>query len=240
QRQQRNQLLQALWLRNMRFFKPEASTLQTTEQRFDFPSLGVGFYSRGGVMRRHHDEIFATCQAHPRDPQCQSPDASRLVEDQRLINDRLAKQSLRANQLSSSVSYERVLADANAKIDMIFHQPLKPRLADKLPVGTQIQDSADPEQSHKLRHQGDSFLSVGVTFLLKHSPQHRYCHAFVSDVQHQDIQRLLAELPIGAIQSQHPGTRHADQRHQQDSDEGIADLKKPQKSLDAFVVRFDF
>src|SRR5437870_7718922 len=60
QRQQCNQLLQARRLDHVRFFKSEAATLQATEQGFDFPSLGIGFYRGGGVMRRYHDEIFAT------------------------------------------------------------------------------------------------------------------------------------------------------------------------------------
>src|SRR5215208_3256302 len=238
QRQQPDQLLQSLWLDDVRFFKPKSSTLQTTKQGFDFPALGVIFHRCGRVVGRNQNQMLATRQAHPRYPQCQSPDAARLRKDQGLIDCLATKQSLGSNQLSSSVSHLCVVADANAKRDLIGNQPLEPRLAYKLPVSTQMQDGTDPEQAHKLPHQGDSFFSVGVAFLLQYRPQHGNRHAFVNYAEHQDIQRRLSKLPVGAIQSQRPGTRHAAKRNEQHRDEGIADFKQAQEALDAFVVRF--
>src|SRR5215472_15147057 len=135
--QQRYQLLQSLWFSDVSFLKPEPPTLQTTKQGFDFPTLGVIFHRRGRVGRRDQNQILATCQAHSRYPQRQPPDAARFVEDQRLAAPLLAKQALRTNQLASTVRHLRVLADANTKGDVVGNQPLKPGLADKLPVGTQ-------------------------------------------------------------------------------------------------------
>jgi hypothetical protein len=65
-------------------------------------------------------------------------------------------------------------------------------------------------------------------------------NALVNNPKHQDIQRGLAELPVAAVQSQHPRRWHTDQRHQQRSDEGIAELEEAQEALNAFVVRFGF
>src|SRR5215216_99958 len=240
QRQQRDQLLQSLRLDDVRFFKPKPSTLQTTKQGFDFPTLGVIFHRCSRVVGSHQNQIFATRQAHPRYPQCQSPDAARLIKDQRLIDGLATKQSLGCNQLAPTLRHLCVVADANAKRDLIGNQPLEPRLAYKLPVSTQVQDGTDPEQAHKLPHQGDSFFSVGVAFLVKNRPQHGNRHAFVNQTEHQNIQRHLSKLPVGAIQSQRPRTLYAAKRNEQHRDERIADFKQAQESLDAFVVRFLF
>src|SRR5436305_5321643 len=132
QRQQGDQLLQTFRLDHVGFFKPEAATLQTTEQRLDFPSLRIVFYRTGGVSRRHHNQIFAAGQTHSRNRQLQPPDAAALLDDQRFSDCLPAKQSPRRHQLSPPVGDLRVLANANAKRDMVINQTLEPDFANKL------------------------------------------------------------------------------------------------------------
>src|SRR5437868_4085335 len=82
QRQQGDQFLQALWLKHVRFFKPEAATLQAPEQRFNLPSLGIFFYRCGRVVWRNQDQMFTIVEPHSTHPQLKTPDAAWLVEDQ--------------------------------------------------------------------------------------------------------------------------------------------------------------
>src|SRR3954447_6431136 len=83
QRQQGDQFLQALWLKHMRFFKPEATTLQAPKQGFDLPSLGVVSNRPDRMIRCNQYQIVATLKPHPTHPHPQTPDAAPLVEDQR-------------------------------------------------------------------------------------------------------------------------------------------------------------
>src|SRR5436853_2569992 len=82
QRQQGKQFLQALRLDDVRFLKPEAATLQASEQRFNLPSLRILSNRLGRIFRRNDDQIFATSKPHPTYPQGQPPDAARFIKDQ--------------------------------------------------------------------------------------------------------------------------------------------------------------
>src|SRR5437763_15360557 len=75
QRQQGDELLQALWLKHVRFFEPEAATLQAPEQGFDLPSFGVVCKRSGRMIRGNQNQIFATLKPHPTNPHPQTPDA---------------------------------------------------------------------------------------------------------------------------------------------------------------------
>src|SRR5205085_551987 len=227
-----------LWLNHVRFFKPEAATLQTAKQRFNLPALRIIAKRLLAILRGDHNQILATFEPHPRHKQFQPPDQSGFLKAQGLIDGLLAKQSPCRYHLSAPVRHLGILANPDTKRDMVGLQPLEPSFANKLAVGAQIQDRIDAKQGNKLSQDGLALGGVGIAFLLQDRPQHRNGYALVNQAQHQNIQRRLAELPVAAVQSQHPRTRHAAKRNEQDRDDGVTDFKEAQEALNAFVVRF--
>lgn len=125
QRQQRDQLLQSLWLNDVRFLKPESSTLQTAEQGFYLPSFRVLLYRLGRILRPNKDQVFSVRKPHPTDPQLKPPDSSSLLEDQRLIQWQSSKQPSGFNQLSSPIGYLSVVTNSDAEIYPLSNQPPK-------------------------------------------------------------------------------------------------------------------
>lgn len=116
-------------------------------------------------------------------------------------------------------------------------QITKPISTNKLTVGRHKINRFFWEKLHILFHQLNSFSRSGATFLLQHSPQQRESDSFIDPTQHQDMNRLLAQIPIGAVNRQDELSCDAKQFDDQPCDLGKRQIKEAKKALTSFVMR---
>jgi hypothetical protein len=128
-------------------------------------------------------------------------------------------------------------ANADMEVDGAVLQPRQPVVAEELAIGQQAGDLVGPEQGDDTLDDRDALAGVGVAPLVEELPQHGNGNAAVNDADHQDVHVAAAELPIGPIHGQPPGSLLAPHHRHQGLGQGAeieADLLE--EALQAAIV----
>ena len=95
-----------------------------------------------------------------------------------------------------------IVADADVIPDALAVEVPDPLLPDGLPVGHDAIDTFLTENLYKPDDQGYPFFTVRVALLVQHSEHQRESHIAVGNAEHEDVDVLLSELPVGAVDDQ--------------------------------------
>jgi len=77
-----------------------------------------------------------------------------------------------------------------------------PLLPDELPVGHDAIGTFLSENPYKPVDQGYPFFTARVTLLVQHREHQRESHITVGNAKREDVDGLLSELPVGAVDDQ--------------------------------------
>ncbi len=77
-----------------------------------------------------------------------------------------------------------------------------PLLPDELPVGHDATDTLLPEKFYKPVYQGYTLITIRVALLVQHREHQRESHITVGNAKREDVDGLLSELPVGAVDDQ--------------------------------------
>jgi len=236
QRHQSYQLLQSLWLDNMRLFHTKASTFQTSKQRLDLPSPRVIFYSSHALLAACHDQVLSTLKLHPCYVQMLTDHSTRLFKLNGLAYPASRKQPRGSHHLPSPVAYQGICSQSYAKIYMVLFQMSEQLLTDKLAISAQKVNRVEAEESVELIQQSQPLSVIRASALFEHYPHQREGHAFVADAERENVDWCRSQAPIRSIKADDPGGRQPDQLNNEASDQGEVYVKATQEALDAFVA----
>src|SRR5947209_6598007 len=236
--QQSHQLSQPLSVRHVRRFQTKTSGLQATEQSFNSPSARIISKQQSGFLRADDNHILAITapqdhhkQPLPQDlarPREQDGDACLLCTEQ--IPGRYPLRVAR-------VLHQQILFQSQAKPNALSTQKGQPIHSDKLSVRANKLNTLPPEQAQVLFDQVNALIGVGAAFLLKNRPQQREADASISDAQQQDIQRRLAQVPIGAVNRDDKRRPESHQLNDETSQFSERQLEESQEALNPLVMR---
>lgn len=201
---------QFLRIRDVRVLQIEALGLEIGEQRLDCPSLPIGGERMLRFGRTSEGEEFAGVQTHDDKSDRRRAIVSMLTKFTPAFQVHFLTLAEALCDLSDRPRGEAVandmlvLAKPKNKGDFLLAEIGHPRAADELPVAHQRCDL----------HVGNSFaepvkkvgtrLCVRIPGSWQERPNQRNANAVPDDRNHEDVDRGLAELPVGSVHGEDP------------------------------------
>lgn len=162
-------------------------------------------------------------------------EASKVVR-RRLLR-RLRSRDVIVQRRPSARATRFVLLDADGEWDLVVDQEFDPIGANELAIGEQQLDRGRAEQAQIALHQFDALAAVAVALAIDHRPQQRHAEAPRHDGQHENVDVLAADLPVGAVERQVFGPRQVQHPYHDLCDNRLIQPDRFEKSLQAPVVR---
>lgn len=234
QRHYRQQLPQEFGVGDVRCFKAEAARLQAAEQRPDFPAPGVVLKQRLGLVGRADDNVFVARQPQAHDEEPLTEHAPRALQPEGLADAPLPEQATRLHALPAPVRHLGVGPHPDAEWDALALEVSEPVEPDELPVCAQETDGGAPEPAQVLFHERDPLPGLRAPLLRQDRPEQREGDAFVRNAEQQDVERSLAQAPVGAVDGDDPRrglrgepgdqARHLCKRQLEEAEEALCTL----------------
>jgi hypothetical protein len=118
------------------------------------------------------------------------------------------------DESSFCVRDQGVLLDPHAEPNSFGFQIGKPGLADEFAVAQEALDLLFSENCDKSLDQRDALGGIGISPLVEKHPHDRDADPFIRNHDHEDVDILLSEFPVGPINRQRPrGVIDREQRY---------------------------
>jgi len=98
--------------------------------------------------------------------------------------------------------HPKVVPYADVVPNPVLVEKTQPLLPDKLSIRQQAVDAIRSEPVHEVPHQGNPVRGMGVSALIEHPKHEGEGHVLVADPQHQDVDAVLPQLPVGTVHNQ--------------------------------------
>lgn len=185
----------------------EAARFEIGEQGFDGPAFAVcgERTARPGQARERKQFIsFETQDDDANGRSIRAESAGSLEEDALAGFEVLRDAADRPSRIAVAGNI-LVLAQAQCKRDFLLRQIAHPLFADELPVAGERSDLHIWKDLMQPVEQLGALIRRGVAGLGQEGPQKRHADAVPHHRDHQDVDARPAEIPVGAVNRQHPG-----------------------------------
>lgn len=221
-------------------FHVEAAGLGVAEQAFDLPALSIegksGLRRAIGGQNDHGSVVAALCDERHRAGVCgvHAGKAS-LVIGQLATRSLSLCQGAKRGVAAIIKDDSEVLLDPYGERDLVGQQELKPAVSDELPASEQNVDRPRSECVQIAHHQRRAVGSAAGAGS-KHVPQDGNAHPARSDAQHQEVDVLRADLPVGPVETQRERSAQVQKPDQGSGKPCLVKLHELKEALQAAIV----